>query len=223
MSLGFGSLAELPLSSLPEAAASGAYTITANAGSYAYTGVAATITRTRVLSADAGSYPYTGQDATIARSKLVTADAGSYPYTGIDATITYTPAGAYTVTAEAGNYPYTGQAATIDYTPAVSPATQFYSGGYVDLPTGRRRTKRERDELREELGILPKKVAAIIKKEAKKQAPRLDDADDAKTDKLIAELERIGQQYKAMYADLLREQIRQEMRGEEEAEFLLLM
>lgn len=101
--------------------------------------------------------------------------------------------------------------------------SQFYSGGYVDLPTGRRRTKRERDELREELGILPKKVAAIIKKEAKKQAPRLDDADDAKTDKLIAELERIGQQYKAMYADLLREQIRQEMRDEEEAEFLLLM
>ena len=107
--------------------------------------------------------------------------------------------------------------------PPPAPVTQAFSGGYVDLPTGRRRTRRERDELREELGILPKKVAAIIKKEAKKQAPRLDDADDAKTDKLIAELEHIGQQYKAMYADLLREQIRQEMQDDDEAAMLLLM
>lgn len=96
-------------------------------------------------------------------------------------------------------------------------------GGWLDLPTGKRRTRRERDELREELGILPKKVAAIIKQEAKKQAPKLDDADDARTDRLIAQIERTGQQYKAMYADLLREQIRQEMQDDDEAAMLLLM
>lgn len=107
--------------------------------------------------------------------------------------------------------------------PPPAPVTQTFSGGYIHLPTGRRRTRRERDELREELGILPKKVAAIIKQEAKKQAPKLDDADDARTDRLIAQIERTGQQYKAMYADLLREQIRQEMQDDDEAAMLLLM
>lgn len=89
----------------------GGYTLTADAGSYALTGVSATIAKTRIVSAAAGSYAYTGIAATLARSKLVTASAGSYTYTGQAATISYTAG--YTLTASAGSYSYTGQSATI--------------------------------------------------------------------------------------------------------------
>ena len=100
--------------------------------------------------------------------------------------------------------------------------TQAYSGGYVDLPTGRRRSRDERDKQREELGIIPKKAAAVIVKEAKKQAPILDDADDARIDRLIAAIEAVGLKYRVAYEELLREQIRQEMQDEEDAMLLLL-
>ena len=66
MSLGFGALGELPLATLP-AAAGGAvnYTLTCSAGSYTYTGQAATLNRGIKLTCSAGAYVYTGKAATL--------------------------------------------------------------------------------------------------------------------------------------------------------------
>ena len=65
------------------------YTITADAGSYSVTGVAATLSRGRAIAADAGSFAVTGFDATltIVSNPVLTADAGSYSVTGSAATL----------------------------------------------------------------------------------------------------------------------------------------
>ena len=90
MSLGFGALGELPLATLP-AAAGGAvnYTLTCSAGSYTYTGQAATLNRGIALQCSAGAYSYTGQAATLNRGIKLTCSAGAYVYTGKAATLTY--------------------------------------------------------------------------------------------------------------------------------------
>lgn len=73
--LGHESISESPLSTLPGAASSAVnYTLSCAAGSYTYTGVAAT------LDYVAGGTPI---DYTL------TCAAGSYTYTGNDATLTY--------------------------------------------------------------------------------------------------------------------------------------
>ena len=73
-------------------AASGAYTLTAQGGSYTLTGASASISRNRVLTAQGGSYSYTGQQVTI----------------------TYTPGAVnYTLTAQGGAYSLAGQQAVI--------------------------------------------------------------------------------------------------------------
>ena len=109
------------------------------------------------------------------------------------------------------------------YVPPVVPVVSQVGGGFVDLPSGRRRTRKERDELREQLGIIPKKAAAIIKREALRQAPLVDDADDARIDRMVAAIERTGLKYRAIYEELLREQIALQMQDDEEAAVLLLM
>ena len=91
------------------------YTVTANAGSYAVTGVSASILRSRVLAGAAGSYTYAGVAAILKRSRLVTGAAGAYSYTGVAATIVKTTLNAYSITANAGAYSYSGQAATVTY------------------------------------------------------------------------------------------------------------
>ena len=97
-----------------EAGVAGAtnYPITANAGSYTYTGVAATLTRSKVLAASAGSYTLAGVAATIARSKVLAGASGSYAYSGVSATLLRSKV----VVASAGAYVYSGVAATVTYT-----------------------------------------------------------------------------------------------------------
>lgn len=118
------------------AIAGGGYTLTAASGSYALSGQAATITKTRIVSAGQGSYSYSGQSATILKTRIVAAAQGSYSYTGQAATVlksnvisaaagSYAYAGqaasilkGWVLTAANGSYSVTGQAATINYTPA---------------------------------------------------------------------------------------------------------
>jgi len=99
------------------AAAGGAYTLTADAGSYTIAGQDATLTKNSVLTADAGSYAIAGQDATLswagAGAYTLTADVGAYVIAGQDATLTWASPGAYTLTAEAGAYVIAGQDATL--------------------------------------------------------------------------------------------------------------
>jgi len=110
------------------------YPLTANSGSYTYTGSSATVSRNRALTSSSGSYTYTGSSSTITKGYPITASAGSYTYSGSSATIqrsrelaasagsyTYTGSSSplslgYTLTALAGSYAYTGSNIEITYT-----------------------------------------------------------------------------------------------------------
>lgn len=106
----------------------GAYSITAQAGSYALTGQSSTITRSRLLTASAGSYAYTGQQATVSRNRQLTASAGAYALAGQSATLTKSRL----IVASAGAYTYTGQSATLTYVgSAVNYSLTALAGSYA--------------------------------------------------------------------------------------------
>jgi hypothetical protein len=71
------------------AAASNSFTLAAEAGSYAVTGVAASLIASRKLPAAAGSYAVTGVAVDLLVSRLLSAAAGSYVITGAPVTFTY--------------------------------------------------------------------------------------------------------------------------------------
>ena len=83
------------------------YTLTADAGSYAYGGQASGTLYGPRLDAEAGSYAYGGQAAITAYGFRLVADAGSYAYAGLDTALRATRA----LTADAGAYAYDGMAA----------------------------------------------------------------------------------------------------------------
>jgi hypothetical protein len=116
-------------------ATSGAYSITAQPGSYAVSGQSSTITRSRLITASAGAYTYTGQTATIsytpAGAYTLTAQAGAYAVTGQSATLERSRV----LNASAGSYLITGRSATITYSGA--PAPGGLSGVYFDVLSGR--------------------------------------------------------------------------------------
>jgi hypothetical protein len=82
--------------------------ITAESGTYLYSGTDAQLLTARILKADSGAYSYTGSTVNLLKGFVLTANSGSYSYLGQDATLTYTPAGAFILTADSGNYTYTG-------------------------------------------------------------------------------------------------------------------
>lgn len=88
-------------------------TLTAEVGTFAFTGIAALFTIGRVLTADAGAFAFTGQDASFTvgtgQHITLTADAGSFSFTGQDATFSI----GRRLTADAGAFPFTGQDAAI--------------------------------------------------------------------------------------------------------------
>lgn len=88
---------------------SAANTLTADSGSYSYTGTNAELIRAKILIAASGSYTYTGTSVNLLKGHLLAADSGSYVYTGTDATLIFTPAGSFVLTADTGTYSYTGQ------------------------------------------------------------------------------------------------------------------
>ena len=115
---------------------SGAYSLTADSGSFTLTGTAATLKSARTISAISGSYALTGNAATLSAGKKlpsdsgsfthigtaaglvagrkITADSGSFVFTGMAATLTYTPvSGAYSLAADSGTFTLTGTAASL--------------------------------------------------------------------------------------------------------------
>ena len=120
---------------VPVSAGGGAYSLTAESGSYALTGQSAGLLASRalaaeqgsyaltgqgvalnrgyVVAAEQGSYALTGQDAGLLRGLLLTAAQGSYALSGQDVTLTYTPLGAYSLTADQGSYDLTGQSVSL--------------------------------------------------------------------------------------------------------------
>lgn len=89
-----------------------AYTLTASGGSYAITGTAATLRRTRNLVASAGSYAITGQTAALKYGKKLAATGGSYGITGAAASVVH----AFKIAALAGSYSISGTSAALTRT-----------------------------------------------------------------------------------------------------------
>lgn len=111
------------------------FVLTADPGSYALTGAAATIVANRMVTADPGSYLVTGLSATLQLERTVIADPGSYAVTGAAATIV---AGRM-VTADPGSYIVTGQAATLqlERTIIADPGAYVVTGADASLITSR--------------------------------------------------------------------------------------
>jgi len=71
------------------------------------------------VTANNGTYAVTGKAATLTVNRVLTAANGTYAVTGKPATITYATVGAYVLTALSGTYAVTGKAATIGYAPVI--------------------------------------------------------------------------------------------------------
>lgn len=142
---------------IKDVAGGGAYSLDIDAGSYALTGQAVTLTQAKLVDASAGSYALTGQDVTLTRALPLAVDAGTYTLTGQAVTLTHAwlvdaAAGSYaltgqdvalqygkTINVDAGSYAVTGQDVTFDRTYALDVAAGSYalSGQAVSLELGR--------------------------------------------------------------------------------------
>jgi len=92
----------------------GAYTLTADAGTYSVSAADAGMRAARRLSANAGSYAYSGAAAGLYVGRRLTADAAAYSVTGNDAVLSYSGGVThYTMTADAGSFAVTGSAASL--------------------------------------------------------------------------------------------------------------
>jgi len=97
----------------------GASTTTFTGGSTSYDGVSIIAIKPNVggaytLTAQGGSYTLTGSSAVLKRSKYLAASGGSYTLTGAQAVITYTPTAAnYSFILSGGSYTLTGASATL--------------------------------------------------------------------------------------------------------------
>lgn len=108
---------------VPAVVAGGAYTLTAEQGSYTLTGQAAGTLYSRSMPADQGSYALTGQAAGLAKGILLTADQGSYALSGQAANFSL----AYLLAAAQGSYTLTGQSAGTLYSPLLAAAQGSYA------------------------------------------------------------------------------------------------
>lgn len=96
--------------------------LAAGAGATAITGTDAALKFNRVLSAAAGSISITGTDAALKLNRVLAAASGAFAITGTDATLTYTPIGGptYTLTADAGAIVISGIDASLKFNRAIS-------------------------------------------------------------------------------------------------------
>ena len=100
--------------------------LTGASGSYAYTGTDASLITGYGLQADSGSYTYTGAAATLLADKILAASTGSYTYTGTPASLTRDG----TLSADTGAYTYTGTAAALTFASAGSFTLTALTGAY---------------------------------------------------------------------------------------------
>jgi hypothetical protein len=84
-------------------------TLTAEGGTWTWTGQNATLLAARLVGANAGSYLWTGSDVTNNYGKTLTGDAGSYIWTGTDASLE----GNFEIVPDSGEYLWTGADATL--------------------------------------------------------------------------------------------------------------
>ena len=104
-------------------AAGGASTLTADSGSYTYTGTTLELQRGLDLAVDSGSYAYTGTNIDFQRGLVIAADSGSYTYSGTNIDLLV----GSVLVSESGAYVYTGTA--IDFAQGFGVVAD--SGAYV--------------------------------------------------------------------------------------------
>jgi hypothetical protein len=100
--------------------------VVADVGAYSLTGVAANLIKATpgafVITAEAGSYIWTGTDAY--RDLAFNAEAGVYNFTGQDASFVLTEPTAYMITAGSGSYTWSGRSAALRWSGApIVPST----------------------------------------------------------------------------------------------------
>lgn len=119
-----------PLYSI-KAGVGGAFTLSADSGTYTYTGTNAGIEAGLKLSANSGSYTYSGTAADLNYGFVLTADSGSYTYSGTTAALN----AGFVVSSDSGSYSYSGTTADLsrDVPIAADSGTYTYSGTEVAL------------------------------------------------------------------------------------------
>ena len=91
--------------------ASGAYTLTADSGSYTVSGTDASLLLSALLGANSGSYTYSGTDIGLNFGFVLAADAGAYAYSGTNAALN----GGFRIAGDSGSYSYSGTAAALEF------------------------------------------------------------------------------------------------------------
>jgi Uri superfamily endonuclease len=92
-------------------AATGAYEIEIDSGSYTTTGTAINLAQTRSMAIDVGSYLYAGSALSLLSNKSVSIDTGAYSYTGTSLSTLHDR----TLAIDSGVYTYTGAALALEY------------------------------------------------------------------------------------------------------------
>ena len=117
-------------------AAGGAFTLTADPGSFAITGTAASLEFGRRLDAAAGSFAVTGTAASLEKGFEVAADPGAYTITGTAATLQRTAR----LSADSGAFSITGTAASLEkgFELAADPGAFAISGTAATFRVGHR-------------------------------------------------------------------------------------
>jgi hypothetical protein len=172
-----------------------------NAGSLALTGYAPSVGQSvnQAAAPGAGSVALTGYAPAVAQSahQGVTPDAGSLTVTGYAPSVVQESASR---TAQPG----VGLIEITGYAPSVFQSGAQVSGGFPHI--GRTQSSKEREEERERLGIVPKKVERVIAKVAKRQVVDLKRTQEQAEAELKHELARTDTAYKAFYARMLEDQ-----------------
>lgn len=90
-------------------------TLSSNGGSFSYSGASATLRINRLLQADGASFSYSGASANLLLNRLLSADGGLFSYSGAAATLTYTPITGYVLSADGATFNYFGADAALNY------------------------------------------------------------------------------------------------------------
>lgn len=88
-------------------------TLTADSGSFTFTGTAATLKYGREVAADSGSFAFSGTAATLRRTYRLDAGSGAFVFTGTAADMIHVRR--LSLSADAGSFFFTGTAASLEY------------------------------------------------------------------------------------------------------------
>lgn len=107
----------------------------ANSSTYNYTGTNIDLLRGLNLNASTGTYVYSGANASLLKGFTLAANSGSYVYTGTNSDLIFTPVGSFTLSANTGAYVYQGTNINFNQNRVIiaSSGTYTYSGSNISI------------------------------------------------------------------------------------------